>query len=252
MIEAARQVEQQYYRQIHTKYKELGGNPQADFNVGNIEMRMVELGLSDVWMEAWKGDPKRMPIRRRRKLNERQRNAGSAATTSRGDRVNNGAAGGQASSYFQGQPQQQQQQQQDPSRNLSSYNDFAASRISTFPIVHLTPEDQEQVMADIESRGYPLDGSASPEAVPSGMANRDRDGDEDGARMGETRPRSGAELQNDEPGQRLAKRACDDIMRKGGNGIGAAQLGATGRGMGPGRGVVMQQHHVSHKHASHC
>ncbi|CRK47108.1 hypothetical protein BN1723_020193, partial [Verticillium longisporum] len=39
LVEAARQVEQQYYRQVHLKFKELGGNPQADFNVGNIEMR---------------------------------------------------------------------------------------------------------------------------------------------------------------------------------------------------------------------
>ncbi|KAL2756742.1 hypothetical protein ACRALDRAFT_2041356 [Sodiomyces alcalophilus JCM 7366] len=215
LIEAARQVEQQYYRQVHLKYKELGGNPQADFNVGNIEMRMVDLGLADVWMEAWKGDPKKMPIRRRRKLNERQR---SSAAASRNEGMNTGAGG--QTSYLPHHPGQQQQQQ-------PSYDEFAPSRISTFPTVKLTPEEHERVLADIENRNYPLEGSASPEAAS---------GDEDGVAAREVQPQAGAQ-QHEEASQRVAKQACDDMLRKSGNGIG--------------RGMVMQ-HHVPRKHVSHC
>lgn len=159
LIDAARQVERQYYRQVHLKYKELGGNPQADFNVGNVEMRMVELGLAEVFMEPWKGDA-RMQTRRRRKLNERQR-----ASTAIKEEPQDPAQ--ELSSY----PQQPQQRQDAPTQAQAEYTthhhhhyrqQLAAAQIDRSRYgLELPPQTQEQVLDEIDARGYPLDDGES-------------------------------------------------------------------------------------------
>lgn len=147
LVEAARQVERQYYRQVHLKYKELGGNPQADFNVGNVEMRMVELGLSHVFMEPWKGDPK-MSTRRRRKLNERQRQ-----TTSKdegNDRGQEPALAPQGTGYHHHHQYPQQSMQPAVSENATRNSAHTAE---------LSPSVRQQVLDEIEGRGYDLEPS---------------------------------------------------------------------------------------------
>ncbi|KAM0283897.1 hypothetical protein ACHAQH_002279 [Verticillium albo-atrum] len=177
LIEAARQVEQQYYRQVHMKFKELGGNPQADFNVGNIEMRMVELGLSHVWMDAWKGDAK-MSTRRRRKLNERQRSTAASRDDGRGRHHIPPSA---SSSFVQG---------------FSNQDDMSGTT-SPFATIGLSPGDREQVLSDIDARDYKLE-AESPEIF-----------EDDDESVGMDQP-SGV-LQS----ERVAKQACGEMMRNG-------------------------------------
>ncbi|KAM0329361.1 hypothetical protein ACHAQA_004667 [Verticillium albo-atrum] len=182
LIEAARQVEQQYYRQVHMKFKELGGNPQADFNVGNIEMRMVELGLSNVWMEAWKGDAK-TNTRRRRKLNERQR--GSAAPRD-DDRRRHHIPPSASSSFAQSYPTR----------------DDMSSTASPFGTMGLSPEERELVLNEIDARAYKLE-PESPNAFEE---------EEEDESMGMGHPSA---VHHSE---RVAKQACGEMMRgSGGN-----------------------------------
>ncbi|KAG7110877.1 hypothetical protein HYQ45_017429 [Verticillium longisporum] len=180
LVEAARQVEQQYYRQVHLKFKELGGNPQADFNVGNIEMRMVELGLSHVWMDAWKGDVK-MSTRRRRKLNERQRSTATPRDDDRG---------------------RQQLPSATPSSFIHDYSvrDDLPNNASSFATIGLSPGEREQVLNDIDTRAYKLE-AESPETF---------DNDDDSMGIVQS-----SEIQQ---GRRAAKQACAEmICNSGGN-----------------------------------
>lgn len=154
LIEAARLVERQYYRQVHLKYKELGGNPQADFNVGNVEMRMVELGLAEVFMEPWKGDAKSQ-TRRRRKLNERQRASAASREEARD-------APPDAACY----PPQQQQQPDYLAQHHHYQQQLAAAQNerSHYGTSELPPHTQEQVLDEIEARGYPIEEDSDSEA----------------------------------------------------------------------------------------
>ncbi|CRK39109.1 hypothetical protein BN1723_000660, partial [Verticillium longisporum] len=174
LVEAARQVEQQYYRQVHLKFKELGGNPQADFNVGNIEMRMVELGLSHVWMDAWKGDAK-MSTRRRRKLNERQR---STATTRDDDRGRQQLPSATSSSFI----------------HDYSVRDDLPNSASSFATIGLSPGEREQVLDDIDTRAYKLE-AESPQTF---------DNDDDSVGMGQS-----SSIQQ---GRRATKQACGEMV----------------------------------------
>lgn len=162
---------------------------------------MVELGLADIFMDSWKGDPK-TSTRRRKKLNERHRASAAATSSSRTGQdsttvladQNNHQATSQAHRHQQSFPQQHQ-------------HGLAYEMEGTSPMqkADLDPMERERVWDEIETRDYKFEDEVyEPEYMHMAMTQA-----EAGARGKQQRP-SGGQAKGSGRG---AQRARNEIQR---------------------------------------